>query len=141
MNSATPEGTQLTERQASFLQLADEEGKNHQEIADIYGVSTRTVSSVLYFIRNRNLLVAGERHLTARQLEILCLVGAGLNTVEIGTALYLSRFTVENHLRLARERLGARNTAHCVTLAISQELLILDHDGQLLVPHAHRLAA
>lgn len=147
MNSVTtPEGAQLiplTERQAGFTTLADQ-GLSYREIADQYGVSIGTVKTVLYGIRNRALSIAGERALTARQLEILCLVGAGFSNTEIADRLYISIWTVVNHLRMARERLGAQNRCgrtHLVMLAISQELLILDHDGNLLVPHAHRVAA
>lgn len=138
--AATPQGTQLTERQARYLGLADE-GMTYREIAQMCGVAIGTVSSTIYHIRNRELSIAGVRELTARQLEILSLVGVGYSDPEIGAQLYLSRRTVENHIRLARERLGARNRFHCVMLAISRELLILDCDGKLLVPHAHRVAA
>lgn len=136
----TPQGAQLTERQASFLALA-EEGLTHRQIAERFGVSAGTVKSVIYGVRNRELSIAGERELTARQLEILCLFGAGLNCTQIGGALFLSPFTVTNHLRDARERLGAQNTTHALLLAISRELLILDYDGSVLVPHRHRAAA
>lgn len=140
-NAATPEGTQLTERQELYLRLAEDEGKSYAEIALQCGVSVGTVSSTISFVRNRALAIAGERELTARQLEILRLVGSGYTTKEIGAELYMSPFTVVNHLRLVRDRLGAINSLHAVMLAIAHELLILDSDGGLLIPYAHRSAA
>jgi DNA-binding NarL/FixJ family response regulator len=131
----------LTERQALYLRLVEEEGMSHAEVALFCGVSKGTVSSTISFIRNRQLSVAGELELTTRQLEILVLVGAGMTDPQIGSELYLSRKTVEHRISDARERLGARNRFHCVVLAIARELLILDHDGALRVPHTNRVAA
>lgn len=138
--AATPQGTQLTERQARFLALA-EEGLNHRQIAEECGVAIGTVSSTISHIRNRALSIAGERELTARQLEVLALVGAGYTDPEIGSELFMARRTVENHIRDARERLGARNRFNAAMIAVARELLILDHDGQLFVPSAYQAAA
>lgn len=134
--AATSQDTQLTERQAKYLGLADE-GLSYQEIGVLCGVSDRTVSSTIYHVRNRQL---ADRSLTARHLEILALVGAGMTDPEIGQRLYLSPKTVSIHIQSARERLDARNRVHAVMLAVALELLILDSDGALFAPHEHRVS-
>ncbi|MGX9855390.1 response regulator transcription factor [Limimaricola variabilis] len=52
--------------------------------------------------------------LTPRQVEVLDLVALGYTTREVAERLNLTPTTVEKHLRLAREALGARNTTHAV---------------------------
>lgn len=47
--------------------------------------------------------------LSDRQLEILLLVGKGLTSKEIGRELAISPSTVDNHVKAAVDRLGARN--------------------------------
>ena len=60
--------------------------------------------------------------LTAREGEILMLVGQGLRQGDIAAALGISGRTVENHLRRARERLGVTTTAQAVrTIAMNAE--------------------
>lgn len=47
--------------------------------------------------------------LTARQEEILKLVAEGLTNAQIASRLYLSEYTVKQHLRAAYKALGVRN--------------------------------
>ena len=61
--------------------------------------------------------------LTARQHEILQLIGAGKNTKEIARALDLSVKTVEAHRSQIMERLGARDIANLVLEAIRRGLI------------------
>ncbi len=55
--------------------------------------------------------------LTGRQREVLEWVADGKSVAEIAAILNISIATVEKHLRLARETLGAESTAHAVTKA------------------------
>ncbi len=55
--------------------------------------------------------------LTGRQREVLEWVADGKSVAEIAAILNISTATVEKHLRLARETLGAESTAHAVTKA------------------------
>lgn len=52
--------------------------------------------------------------LTARQSEVLHWVGAGKSVRDISVILGVTVATVEKHLRLARENLGAQTTAQAV---------------------------
>jgi DNA-binding CsgD family transcriptional regulator len=66
-------------------------------------------------------------------------VGSTYN--EIARECFVTYSTVETTLENARARLSAKTTAHCVVLAIALELLILTHDGRVVVPHPHRITA
>jgi len=62
---------------------------------------------------------AAERgRLTDRERGILCLLAAGLTPREASMKLALSLETVRSHLRNAGRRLGARSTAHAMSLVI-----------------------
>ncbi|MEM1064579.1 MAG: LuxR family transcriptional regulator [Pseudomonadota bacterium] len=60
---------------------------------------------------------AGAHRLTPRQREVLQLVGSGHTMPEIARRLKLQVVTVEKHLRLARELLGAETSAEAVLKA------------------------
>lgn len=66
--------------------------------------------------------------LTRRQLEFLALTARGLQQSEIATACYVAEVTVRNTIVEARSRLGARNTAQAVALAVSLELIVFNPD-------------
>jgi len=54
--------------------------------------------------------------LTPRQREILALVSEGLTNAEVAKRLFLSEFTVKQHLRLAYKHLNVRNRIEAVKL-------------------------
>lgn len=54
--------------------------------------------------------------LTSRQEEILELVAEGLTNAEIAERLFLSAFTVKQHLRAAYKTLGVKSRTHAVKL-------------------------
>jgi two-component system response regulator FixJ len=56
--------------------------------------------------------------LSARQREVMALVVAGLSNKEIGSRLKISPKTVENHRAWVMERIGARNIAELVRIAM-----------------------
>ncbi len=64
--------------------------------------------------------------ISARQCEVLRLAAAGLCDSEIAQALVLSVHTVRDHLRAIRERLGARNTTHAVSIALASGIISLE---------------
>ncbi len=63
--------------------------------------------------------------LTARELEILGLLGDGLATREIATQLYVSTATVKSHVSHALAKLGVRNRVQAVLLVKDLGLLRL----------------
>lgn len=63
--------------------------------------------------------------LTRRQLEVLQYVAEGYTADEIGDMIGRSRETVERHRMEIMRRLGAKNAANAVTLAIMRGLLEL----------------
>jgi two-component system, LuxR family, response regulator FixJ len=56
--------------------------------------------------------------LSARQRQVMELAAAGLSGKEIGIQLNISPKTVENHRAWVMERIGARNIADLVRIAM-----------------------
>ena len=63
--------------------------------------------------------------LSGREQEVLGLVADGLTDAEIGRNLSISEFTVKTHVKRLLMKLGAKNRAHAVALAVRCELLAL----------------
>ena len=68
------------------------------------------------FCRSRKLAELG---LTARQSEVASLVCNGFSNKEISDKLYISHYTVENHLRLIYEKLHVKNRTSLARLVSS----------------------
>jgi two-component system, NarL family, response regulator LiaR len=62
-----------------------------------------------------------EQGLTARESEILALVIQGLRNEDIADALFLGVNTVKTHLKSLYRKLGARNRADVVAIALSHD--------------------
>jgi DNA-binding NarL/FixJ family response regulator len=60
--------------------------------------------------------------LTAREMEILNLIGAGKSNKEIAEALFISYKTVKNHVYSVFTKLGIHTRAEAIHLAIGQKL-------------------
>ena len=58
-----------------------------------------------------------------RETEILRLLASGLSSEEIAVLLHLSHKTVRNHHYTIKSKIGARNDAHLVWLAVNAGLL------------------
>lgn len=61
--------------------------------------------------------------LSTRQVEVLRMVAMGASAPEIADELSISEATVRTHVKNILERLGAKNRAHAVALAIRDGLL------------------
>lgn len=61
--------------------------------------------------------------LTERELEVLALVVEGFASPAIAAELYLAPETVKGYRKRIVAKLGARNTAHAVTLAFRRGLV------------------
>ncbi len=66
---------------------------------------------------------AGERILTAREQELLQLIGEGLSTPEVAAQLYISTKTVKNHLASIFEKLDARDRTQAVVKAVRMGII------------------
>lgn len=64
--------------------------------------------------------------LSKRQREILERVAQGESSRDIGARLDMSVSTVRNHMRSVMDRLGARNRAHAVILALQSGQITVD---------------
>ncbi len=65
----------------------------------------------------------GAPHLTARERDVLRLIGAGLQNKQIARRLEISLATVKNHVHRILEKLGASRRREAFQLASDQELL------------------
>lgn len=66
------------------------------------------------------------KHLTAREREIVGLVGQGLSNDEIAETLFLSPLTAKTHVSRAMTKLHARDRAQLVVIALRTGLTQLD---------------
>jgi DNA-binding NarL/FixJ family response regulator len=60
---------------------------------------------------------------TAREVEVLQLIAAGLVNREIGVRLFLSEETVKSHVRHLLAKLQARSRAHAVAIGFRRGLV------------------
>lgn len=63
--------------------------------------------------------------LTSRELEVLRLMGSGLQNKEIAAALVISERTVKFHVSSILSKLGAGNRTEAVRIAVQQGLIVL----------------
>ena len=62
--------------------------------------------------------------LSDREAEILNLFACGAtDSIEVGRRVFLSKWTVRHYMKSVRKKLGARNTAHAVAIAIRRDLI------------------
>lgn len=61
--------------------------------------------------------------LTARELEVIELVGAGLTNAELGRRLYISEATVKTHLLRVFAKLGVDDRTAAVTTAMARGII------------------
>lgn len=71
----------------------------------------------------------GVERLTARETEVLTLVGRGLSNDEIARELAVSHNTLKTHISSLLSKLGARDRAQLVITAYEQQLVALSIRG------------
>jgi DNA-binding CsgD family transcriptional regulator len=67
--------------------------------------------------------------LTPRERQVLAMVAMGLGSSSIASTLGVSSSTVESHVRNCLDKLGARNRAHAIVLAMRAGEISLDLDN------------
>jgi DNA-binding NarL/FixJ family response regulator len=67
--------------------------------------------------------IGGLPALTKRERDVLRLLAAGLRNEEIGTKLFISPFTVRNHVEQAMVKLEANSRTHAVATALRLALI------------------
>ncbi len=76
------------------------------------------------FVDPEAVAAAGELiAITPRQRQVLQLFADGLSTDEVAERLELSRETVRTHARATLPRLGARDRAHAIAIALRGSLI------------------
>ena len=61
--------------------------------------------------------------LSPRERETVGLLAQGFSGKEIADRMGIGRYTVNEHLRKARRKLGARNSLHVAVLFVREQLL------------------
>lgn len=74
----------------------------------------------------RRLRKTADEQLSRREIEILRLVGQGMNNKEIGRTLLISESTVKAHLLRIFEKLGVTDRTAAVTTALKQGIFRLE---------------
>jgi DNA-binding NarL/FixJ family response regulator len=74
-------------------------------------------------------LAEGRGNLTAREVEVLTLIGEGLSNREIGERLVLGQATVKTHVNRIFAKTGVQSRAQAVRYAISNGLAGPGHGG------------
>ncbi len=73
--------------------------------------------------------VIDQSRLTPREQEVMTLVASGLQSRDIGAALFLSPETVRSHVHNALGKLGAHTRAHAVAIALVTGQIAWDVDS------------
>jgi DNA-binding NarL/FixJ family response regulator len=76
-----------------------------------------------FFSEKKNICPDNEKHLTAREIEIIKLIADGLTNQEIAAKLFLSIMTVDTHRKNMIAKLQLKNTASLVKYAFEHKLL------------------
>ncbi|MEA2500648.1 MAG: hypothetical protein QOD01_759 [Actinomycetota bacterium] len=87
-------------------------------------LSQRAVEA--YAKRAKGTIATEEAELTAREKEVLTLVGQGFTSAQIGERLFISVRTVESHRSNLTKKLGLHSQAEMVRTALRRELTPLD---------------
>jgi two-component system response regulator FixJ len=101
---------------ADFIEKPFDEGRLLASVRDAIADSRRREDA-----HEQKDLPAKFASLTARQRQVMELAVAGLSNKEIGAQLSISPKTVENHRAWVMERIGARNIAELVRLAMKYD--------------------
>ena len=87
-------------------------------------LSQRAVEA--YAKRAKGTIATKEAELTAREKEVLTLVGQGFTSAQIGERLFISVRTVDSHRSNLTKKLGLHSQAEMVRTALRRELTPLD---------------
>jgi PAS domain S-box-containing protein len=79
--------------------------------------------------------------LSTRQVEVLRMVAMGASATEMADELSISEATVRTHVKNILERLGAKNRAHAVAVAMGNGLLSDEQEEEISVARIGRADA
>ncbi len=76
--------------------------------------------------------------LSAKEIDVLTLIAAGLDNDAIGTRMIIAPETVKSHVRRILGKLPARNRAHAVATCFRRGLLDVETVNSVEVEHRRR---
>ncbi len=62
--------------------------------------------------------------MTAREIEVVRTIAAGMSNAEIAATLFISEWTVKTHVASVLRKLGLRDRAQVVVAAYESELVV-----------------
>jgi DNA-binding CsgD family transcriptional regulator len=81
--------------------------------------------------RDGGFIIKNNIHITRRELEILALIGMGLDNHEAAEKLFVSVNTVRNHVWNLMRKLEAKSRAHAIVLAVENGIIEIKHRRSL----------
>jgi len=93
------------------------------DAGELVGELAASVDPTPPIIRPLALATPAVRQLTAREIQVLQLIGAGCTSRQIGNQMRVSHKTVENHKQRIFGKLGVQNQAHAVSVAFRKGYL------------------
>ena len=123
----------LSRRVSGTVAFATGPGTEQDQADALWGKIGHEVTTIarVFHLRSAALpQVTGRKLLTRRQREVVEWVAYGKTVAEIAQILGVGSTTVEKHLRLAREALGAGTTAQAVLKAHERNLIFVQDDGE-----------
>ena len=104
-------------------QLVDELAAAMAPFADGMDAARARLSAVSAVLATRQAQDGAEEPLTARELEVLRLLGGPLSLSEIADALYVSSNTVKTHTQAVYRKLGVHSRERAIAVARRERLL------------------
>jgi DNA-binding CsgD family transcriptional regulator len=89
----------------AIVEAARVEGMSNAVAVTVHGATAEDILA----------LVVGAHGLSARERELVALVLEGLNTRELAERMFISRYTVQDHLKSVFDKLGVRSRRELVT--------------------------
>src|SRR4051812_32396723 len=109
--------------EAGALQFVSKTSAGRELLAAIRKVATPSGMAIPSAVPVDEVTVRSRPRLTKRELEVLTLLTGGHTNVDIGQRLYLSPETVKTHVRRIYKKLGVRDRASAVRVALSERLV------------------
>lgn len=75
--------------------------------------------------------------LTPKQLQYISEMASGLSTLDIANRNFVSKHTVRNTIRTAKDRIGAVSTVNLIATAISKGWIVPEDNEK---PYAYKVA-
>lgn len=118
---------EVSRRNKGAIALTAPRGTTQSEVEEIWARDGRTIRTLneIFHLKATSLPYTQVNPLTPRQREVLEWVANGKTVQDMAAILGVSAATIEKHLRLAREALGAETTAQALLKATFKDQIFV----------------